>query len=111
MRTAPSPSHHPRKVTSSPSSRNARLSPLSSVIGCFPPLLISISDPKPPELSVDKVPVPIKSPGWRLQPFELWWATICAALQYIAASAEPRDKMWGPRAAARILSVESVTSS
>ena len=33
---------------------------------------------------------------------------ICAALQYIAASAEPRDRTCGASPAARICSVDSV---
>ena len=70
MRTAFPPSHQARSVTSSPSSRKLRVSPFGSCIGCLPPWLISSSEPSPPALSVDKVPVPIRSPGWRLQPLE-----------------------------------------
>src|SRR5207237_3662960 len=92
MRTAPSPSHQALSVISSPSSRKLRFSPLGSSIGALPPWLISRSEPRPVLASVDRVPVPMRSPGWRLQPLLLWWATICAALQYIAASAEPRER-------------------
>src|SRR5205085_11307176 len=53
----------------------------------------------------------MRSPGCRLQPFELWWATICAALQYMAASADPRERTCGAWPAERILSVVSVTSN
>ena len=41
---------------------------------------------------------------------ELWCATICAALQYIAASADPRDRTCGAAPSARIRSVVKVTS-
>ena len=56
IRTAPSRSHQARKVISSPSSRKLRVSPLGSSIGCFPPRLISSSEPSPSSLSVDRVP-------------------------------------------------------
>src|SRR4051794_20745011 len=64
-------SHQAFSVTSSPSSRKLRVSPLGSSSCCLPPSLISRSEPSPPALSVDKVPVPIRSPGCRLQPLLL----------------------------------------
>ena len=73
--------------------------------GSLPPLLISSSEPRPVALSVDNVPVPIRSPGWRLQPLEAWWVTICAADQYIAAAASPRLSTSGLSPASRILAV------
>ena len=57
--------------------------------------LISSSQPRPSSLSVEMVPVPIRSPGWRLQPLEAWWATICAASSTSPQSALPRDSTCG----------------
>ena len=85
--TAPGALQRALSVSSSPSSRKLRSSPLASVSGAFPPWLISSSEPSPLDSATDSVPVPMRSPGIRLQPFELWWATICAADQYIAAAA------------------------
>ena len=102
-------SHQARRVTSSPSSRKLRVSPRRQLDR----LLAAAADLEQRAEPVGRcrstsVPVPIRSPGWRLQPFELWWATICAALQYIAASADPRDRMCGASPPARICSVDRV---
>ena len=49
-----------------------RVSPELSETGALPPWLISSSEPSPWSLSVERVPVPMRSPGCRLQPLLLW---------------------------------------
>ncbi len=70
IRTAPWAAQKAVIVTSSPSSRKLRVSPLGNVIGALPPFEISSSEPSPLSEAVDSVPVPIRSPDWRLQPFD-----------------------------------------
>lgn len=68
MRVQPSRSHQPLKITSSPSSRNARVSPVGSVIGCVPRHASSSRHPRDSRVGPDTVPLAIRSPARRLQP-------------------------------------------
>ena len=76
------PSQYPFSITSSPSSRNARVSPPGNESGFLPPWVSSIIEPKEPGAAPESVPEPSRSPGRRLQPLEVWCATICATVQY-----------------------------
>src|SRR5262245_36309888 len=68
IRVQPSRSHQPLKITSSPSSRNARVSPVGSVIGCVPRQASSSRHPRDSRVGPDTVPLAIRSPARRLQP-------------------------------------------
>src|SRR5690606_17666931 len=83
MLATPSRLPRPRRMLSSPSSRNLRTSPLASSTGCLPPSVISSRLPKEPGTAPDRVPEPNRSPGCNWQPLTLWWATICATVQYM----------------------------
>ena len=78
IRAQPSRSHHPRKTTSSPSSRKRRVSPLGSVIG---------SRPAPGQLQQAPARLARRArhragaeqiAGRRLQPLLAWWVSSCA---------------------------------
>src|SRR6187200_2561218 len=64
----PSRSHQPRKITSSPSSRKDRVSPVGSVIGCVPRQASSRRLPRDSRVGPETVPVAMRSPERRLQP-------------------------------------------
>ena len=81
MVAKPSRRANARMITSSPSSRNRRVSPDASVIGLRPPCVSSSRLPRPSSLGAEIVPVPNRSPGARLQPPQAWCATICATVQ------------------------------
>lgn len=66
--TAPSRSQNPRMITSSPSSRNRRSSPVGSVMGSVPRHVISNRQPRDSLSGPDTVPLANKSPGLRSQP-------------------------------------------
>src|SRR5688572_11036977 len=70
IRAYPARSHHPLMITSSPSSRKARSSPLGRRSFSFPPLVRSSKQPRLSGVGPLIVPVPRTSPGRRLQPFE-----------------------------------------
>lgn len=64
--------HRARNTISSPSRRNVRCSPFGSRSGSLPPRTISSSDPQLVWSGPDNVPVPMRSPGRRLQPPLVW---------------------------------------
>ena len=105
MRANPSRSHTPRSVTSSPSSRYRRVSPVGSVSGSLPRRVSSSRHPRDSRSRPDTVPLPSRSPGRRLQPLLAWCVSICAAVQYISrklvrlsrAGAIPSSRMRGVR--------------
>ena len=68
-------------ITSSPSARNPRVSPVGSVSGSAPRRVSSSSDPYESFAGPEIVPLASRSPGRRLQPLLVWWASICAAVQ------------------------------
>src|SRR5881296_1827220 len=67
----PSRAQRARSITSSPSSMKVRASPPGSSSG----------EPTESGAGPEMVPEPTRSPGCRLQPFELWWAMSCAGVQ------------------------------
>src|SRR6266513_1378297 len=77
----PSRAQRPRSITSSPSSMKVRASPLGSPSDALPPRVSSSSEPTESGVGPERVPEPSRSPGCRLQPFELWWAMSCAGVQ------------------------------
>ena len=70
IRRNPGASHQPRRITSSPSSRNRRSSPVGKVRGSDPRRVISSRQPRLCFSGPETVPLPIKSPGRSGQPFE-----------------------------------------
>ena len=85
IRRAPARSHQPRSVTSSPFSRNARLSPLGSVIGRSPFHVSSMKLPCVPGSLPLIVPEAKRSPGRATAPLAVACASCCATLQYVPA--------------------------
>ena len=65
------------------SSRKRRSSPVESLTGFSPPFAASSRLPQPASPGPERVPVPIRSPGRRLQPLQVWCASICATVQYM----------------------------
>ena len=55
--------------------------PEASVSGCLPSKLNSEKLPYPDWSGAEIVPLPKRSPASRLQPPQVWWATICATVQ------------------------------
>ena len=51
--------------------------------GRFPPGVVSSRLPSPSSSGAEMVPVPSRSPGRRLQPLQVWCATIWATVQYM----------------------------
>src|SRR5438270_10802691 len=78
----PSRAQRARSITSSPSSMKVRASPLGSSSEAFPPWVSSSSEPTESGVGPERVPEPTRSPGCRLQPFELWWAMSCAGVAH-----------------------------
>jgi hypothetical protein len=58
-----------------------RVSPEGRVSGLLPPWVSSIIEPAMSGAVPEMVPEPSRSPGCRLQPLEVWCATICATVQ------------------------------
>ena len=106
----PARRHCAWKITSSPSSKYRRVSPFGSVNGLRPPVVISNRQPALPGSVPDNVPLPNRSPGWRLHPFDVWCATICATVQY-STSPEARDNRNGAAPASRIACVSNDTEN
>src|SRR6185312_13798662 len=84
IRTLPSRSQYPRIITSSPSSRNCRSSPVGRANGSAPRRVISSRHPRSSFPCPDTVPLAMRSPGRRSQPLLVWCATICAMVQYMS---------------------------
>ncbi|MNE21661.1 hypothetical protein D3C80_1148310 [compost metagenome] len=87
-----------------------RTSPDASSTGSLPPWVISSRLPNWPGWAPDKVPEPNRSPDCSWQPLTLWWATICATVQYMLRVLL-RVRRCAGRFCSRMRSVSSSTSS
>mmetsp|Transcript_16519 Transcript_16519/g.56181 ORF Transcript_16519/g.56181 Transcript_16519/m.56181 type:complete len:234 (-) Transcript_16519:553-1254(-) len=69
-------------MTVSPSSRKTRVEPSASATGCSPFQDSSSMEPYVPGSLPLMVPLPMRSPGRRLQPVTVWCTSCCRGVQY-----------------------------
>mmetsp|Transcript_13634 Transcript_13634/g.23349 ORF Transcript_13634/g.23349 Transcript_13634/m.23349 type:complete len:248 (+) Transcript_13634:849-1592(+) len=73
----------PVMTTESPSCRERRTRPVSPrTTSLVPPYVSSSMHARLSSVGPLTVPEAMRSPGRRLQPVEVWWASICAMVQY-----------------------------
>ena len=104
MRRNPSRSQNPRRITSSPSSRNFRCSPVGRVTGSLAARSqLQQASARGFGSAPETVPLASRSPERRLQPLLAWCVSICAIVQYMSrkllrprtAGAMPASRMRG----------------